>query len=88
MGILDSIPWDKLFEWLFKYLENCNTQSEDSAVHEIRNPGRVTRWRFRRSLAKDGVTLTEEQWNEVYRTAATASQLELQQLVREAWGMF
>jgi len=88
MGILDNIPWDKLFEWLFKMLENCNTQSEDSAISEMRRPGRITKWRFERGLRKQGIDLTPEQLVEVYRQGEVASQLELQQLVREAWGMF
>src|SRR3972149_4233787 len=28
MGVLENIPWDKIFELLFKYLESCNTSCE------------------------------------------------------------
>jgi len=88
MGVLENIPWDKIFDMILKLLESCKANSEDSVVNEIRNPGLVSRWRFRRALAKAGVTLTAEELDEVYRRGATASQLELQQLVREGWGAF
>mgnify|MGYP001574129140 CR=1 FL=1 len=93
MGILDKIPpevWDKIFDLLFKMLENiqCRRSSMSEVVGQFRNPGRSVKWRFERTLRREGIELTPEQLEEVYRTAAMVSQLDLEQFVQEAWNMF
>jgi len=90
MGKIPPEVWDKIFEMLLKMLENiqCRKSSTSEIVGQFRNPGRSVKWRFERSLKRAGIELSVEQLEEVYRTGATASQLELEQLVQEAWGMF
>ena len=87
MGILDSLPWDKILELLTKFMSTC-PKDEARVVDEVRAPSRVSKWRFERAARRDGLELSPEQFEALYHRAATASQLELQQLVRESWGMF
>jgi len=88
MGLLDSIPWDQLIPIIIKLMGNCRTTSEGELVQEVRRPGIFTRWKLRHEAREEGITLTAEQWDEVYQRGATASQLEIQTLVRQSWGAF
>ena len=88
MGLLDGIDIDKILGIVEKLLALCKGSREESVIDEIRNPGWLTRRRFERALRQEGMTLTPQQTEAVYQLAATAKQIELEQLVRAAWGAF
>jgi len=48
-----QIPWDKLFELLFKMLEDCSDEQSSRAEFIHDNPGRV-RFGVRRALRQEG----------------------------------
>jgi len=91
MGLLDNVP-DEVWQWLFEAIKglmgNCLVASEDAVIGEMRNPGPFTRVRLRRAAKRDNVTVTADQWSTIFQRGATASQLELQTLVRDSWGAF
>jgi len=78
----------KIIETIMAMIGSCQANSRSEAVNELRRPGWISKWRLQRRLDRDGVTHTDADLEYVYNLGASASLIELESIVNDAWGAF
>ena len=78
----------RIIETIVTMIGNCPSRDPEAVTAEIRSPGRYTKHRVLRAARRDGIECTMAEVEEACSYGADLSDVEIQTMLADAWGMF